>query len=77
MKTFVARFQLGKQGITKNFIESLALAFKNRKQIRVSVLKSCCRDRQELQKLGEDLQKKLPIKCNLRIIGFTIILIKQ
>jgi RNA-binding protein YhbY len=76
MKPPLAKFQIGKQGLTQQFIDSLSLAFKNRRQVRVSILKSCTRDKYEINKIVTDLLKKLPIKCNSRIIGFTIILIK-
>jgi len=76
MKPILARFQIGKSGLTQQFIDSLALAFKNRRQVRVSILKSCTRDKEEVKDLANQLVKKLPLKCSQRILGFTIILIK-
>jgi len=70
-----AQFQIGKNGLTDGSIESLKMALKHRKQVRVSVLKSACRDREELGKIAKELIEKLPVK-NHRIIGYTIILIK-
>lgn len=70
-----AKFQIGKNGLTPGVVESLTNALKHHKQVRVSVLKSACRDREELEKIAEELVEKLPIK-NHRIIGYTIILIK-
>ena len=69
------KFQIGKNGLTEGVLGSLVNALKNHKQVRVSVLKSACRDRNELTKLAEELVSKLPVK-NHRIIGYTIILIK-
>ncbi|MFH1290345.1 MAG: YhbY family RNA-binding protein [Nanoarchaeota archaeon] len=71
----LAKFQIGKNGLTDGTIESLSLALKYHKQVRISVLKSACRNREELKKIAEELQEKLPIK-NHRVIGYTIILIK-
>ena len=71
-----AKFQIGKNGITEGVIESLTLAFKYRKQVRVSVLKSTGRDKTKMHDLAKELLEKLPFKLNHRIIGFTIILIK-
>jgi RNA-binding protein YhbY len=76
MKPQLAKFQIGKNGLTENFISSLALAFKNRKQVRISVLKSTARDKEKLKEIAEEIQKKLKVKTNFRLIGFTIILIK-
>jgi RNA-binding protein YhbY len=71
----LAKFQIGKNGLTEGVLESLQMALKHHKQVRISVLKSACRDRKELTKMAEELASKLPVK-NHRIIGYTIILIK-
>jgi len=73
--SLLATFQIGKNGLTDGVIESLSLALKHHKQVRISVLKSACRDRDELKKIALKLREKLPVK-NHRIIGYTIILIK-
>jgi len=70
-----AKFQIGKNGLTEGVLGSLTNALKHHKQVRVSVLKSACRDREELKKLALELVGKLPVK-NHRVIGYTIILIK-
>jgi len=72
----LAKFQLGKNGITDGVIESLTLALKNHKQVRVSVLKSFCRNKDDLKKLALELEQKLPFKLKIRSIGYTLILIK-
>ena len=72
----LAKFQLGKNGLNEGVIDSLALALKNHKQIRITVLKSCCRNREELKALADELEGKLPFKLKTRIIGYTIILVK-
>jgi RNA-binding protein YhbY len=71
-----AKFQIGKNGLTEGTIESLTNVFKTHKQVRVSVLKSCCRDRAQLEEISKELVQKFPFKLNARIIGYTIILIK-
>ncbi len=76
MKSRIAKFQIGKQGITQGVIESLALALKNHKQVRVSVLKSSGRDKTIIREMALELQNKIPIKFNYRTIGFTIIIQK-
>ncbi len=76
MKQGLAKFQIGKNGVTEGVIESLNLAFKNHKQVRVSLLKSSLRDRKKRMEIALELEKKLPIKCSYRIIGFTVIIRK-
>lgn len=77
MRPGLVKFQIGKNGVTLGVVESLQLALKNHSQVRISILKSACRDREGLEKLVLDLKEKMPIKCFYRIIGFTIILKKQ
>lgn len=74
--TAIAKFQIGKNGLTENFIEAINLAFKTRKQIRISILKTATRNKEEIEEIAKAIQGKLPFKTTSRIIGFTIILIK-
>ena len=68
------KFQIGKSGVTPGIIESLELALKNHKIIRISVLKSSGRDRESIHDMAQDLISKLKEKCDYKIIGFIIIL---
>lgn len=76
MKT-ITKFQIGKFGITTGVIDSIELALKHHKQIRISALKSSGRNRDNMKKMGEEIVTKLKEKCDFRTIGFTIILIKR
>jgi len=75
--TFQAKFQIGKQGITDGVLESLNNTIKTHRQVRISVLKSATRDREELKKLVEELKQKIKLKCDYKILGYTIIIIKN
>ncbi|MEK6844797.1 MAG: YhbY family RNA-binding protein [Nanoarchaeota archaeon] len=68
--------QLGKSGISENFMNGLKNQFKNSQVIKISVLKSASRDREEIIKFKDELLKKLGKNFTGRIIGFTIILRK-
>lgn len=68
--------QLGKQGVTENFIESLRNHFKKTKMIRISVLKSAGRDRTKLKENAEKIINSLGKNYVAKIIGFTIIIMK-
>ena len=72
----LAKFQIGKNGVNEGVVESLTMALKNHKQVRVSVLKSFCRNRDELNSVVADLLEKLPFRLKARVIGYTIVLIK-
>ena len=68
--------QLGKQGITDNFIETLENHFKKNKNVKVSVLKSAGHDKIKVKKFSEEILERLGNHYTARVIGFTIVLKK-
>jgi RNA-binding protein YhbY len=75
-----ANIQLGKQGITENFISSLKNYFKTRQNVRISVLKSA-RDegkegKKQVKEYSEKILEKLGKNYTAKIIGFVIVLKK-
>ncbi len=68
-------FQLGKAGVTDTFIESLSKTFKKRELVKISILKSCCRDREEAKKIAanicSELEKIFKKKFTFRLVGYT------
>jgi RNA-binding protein YhbY len=71
--------QLGKNGVTENFIETLKTQFKRKDQIRISVLKSAGREREKVKEISDDILRELNdkgIHYTSRIIGFTIVVKK-
>jgi RNA-binding protein YhbY len=72
----LGRIQIGKNGITNSFIESLKNLFKNHENVKISVLKGSTRDREEIKKHSEEILNELGKNYTSRIIGFTIVLKK-
>jgi len=68
----LGQIQLGKQGITENFIETLKSYFKKHDNVKISVLKSYCRDKDELKKISKDILNKLGENYTAKTIGYTI-----
>ncbi|MFH1326695.1 MAG: YhbY family RNA-binding protein [archaeon] len=68
----IGQLQLGKHGITEGFIETLQNHFKNHKNVKVSVLKSCCREKIYLKELAEEMLSRLGKNYASKIIGYTI-----
>jgi len=64
--------QLGKNGLTDNFIITLENHFKKYNNVKVSVLKSCCRDKEELKKISNKIIEKLGKHYTSKTIGYTI-----
>jgi len=72
----VGQIQLGKQGISDNFIESLKNHFKNYQNVKVSVLKSAGHDKSKVKEYSKQILEKLGKNYTARIVGFTIVLKK-
>jgi RNA-binding protein YhbY len=72
----IRQIQLGKNGLTDAFIGNLKHHFDTCKNIKISVLKSCCRDREELKKISEEILEKLGKTYTVKVIGYTIIVKK-
>jgi len=68
----LATIQLGKSGITDNFILTLKNHFKKHDNVKVSVLRSCCRDKEELKKMSDELLEKLGKNYTSKIVGYKI-----
>jgi len=77
MNSFEAKFQIGKNGLTPEIINSFSLAIKTHRLLRISVLKSACRDRVELKKMADEIKSSISVPVKCKIIGFTIIVKKQ
>ena len=68
----IGHIQLGKQGITKNFIETLKNHFKKNKNVRISVLKSAGHDRDKIKQYSREILEELGKNYTAKIVGFTI-----
>jgi|TARA_Y100000310_G_scaffold314021_1_gene363013 RNA-binding protein len=77
MRKGLARFQIGKNGVTDNFKDSLASAFKTRKILKISVLKGAVRDKEKVKEMAEELINSMEGSYKYRVIGFTIVLRKS
>ncbi len=64
--------QLGKNGITENFIESLRAQFNNLSTVKVNVLKNAGHDKKNVKEVAEKLVDALGKNYTFRVIGFTI-----
>ena len=72
----LGKIQLGKQGITENFIKSLENHFKRHGNIKVCVLKSAGHEKKKIKEYSKEILGKLGKKYTARIVGFTIFLKK-
>lgn len=68
--------QLGKNGVTEGFIEALKNAFSTHESVKIPVLKSATRKREETGKIAGQICAILGKNYTSRIVGYTIFLKK-
>jgi len=66
--------QIGKNGLTDNFILTLKNHFTRHKNIKVSVLKSVERSKEKMNLFREEILGKLGDNYTGRVVGFSIFL---
>ena len=72
----IGNMQLGKQGISENFIETLKHHFDKNKNVKVHVLKSAGHDKAKVKEYSEEILDKLGKNYTSKVVGFTIFLKK-
>ena len=72
----IKRLQMGKNGLTPEFIEQVKFIFKNETLIKVTILKSACRDKKDAEKMGRDLVEVLGKKYDYKLVGYVLTVVK-
>ena len=72
----IKKVQMGKNGLTPEFLSQVKSIFINERMLKVSVLKSACRDKDELKIIATNMIDELGKKYDFKIIGYVITLIK-
>ena len=76
--TSQTQIQLGKKGLTKEFLKGLKNRFEkpSTKNLKITVLKSARESREDMKIYSEKIKKFLGPKVTTRIIGFSIFIKK-
>ena len=72
----LSNVQLGKQGISENFLETLRSHFKNHDNVKVHVLKNAGHTKDKVKEYSEKILDALGKNYTSKVIGFTIFLKK-
>ncbi len=67
---------MGKNGLTEAFVKQINSIFENEKLVKISILKSACRDKIEAEKISEDLIDMLGAKYGYKLIGYVLTIVK-
>ncbi len=72
----IKKLQIGKNGLTPEFIEQVKSVFENGKLVKISILKSACRDKKDAEKIGKELVSELGPKYGYKLVGYVLTIIK-
>jgi RNA-binding protein len=72
----IKRLQIGKNGLSEAFIEQVRKLFEKEKVVKISILKSACRDKKDAEKMAQDLVGALGNKFDYKLVGYVITVIK-
>ena len=72
----MALFQIGKKGLSNDFIGTIKSAFTNRENVKITLLKSAGHTKEKTKEFAEKIVDKLGNNFTYKIIGFTIVIKK-
>ncbi len=72
----LAQIQIGKNGISENFIKTLEDNFKHHMNVRIGVLMGAGHYKEKVKEYSEEILEKLGKNYTAKIIGFTIFIKK-
>jgi RNA-binding protein YhbY len=68
----IVQLQIGKNGLTDAFIENLKRLFENELIVKVSILKSACRDKNQAKEISDTILQSLGKNYTSRLVGYTM-----
>jgi RNA-binding protein YhbY len=68
----IKKLQIGKNGLTSEFIEQVKNIFKNERMLKISILKSACRDKTGAKEIAEELVGVLGKRYDYKLIGYVL-----
>lgn len=72
----LAQIQIGKNGISDNFIKTLKDNFKHHMNVKVAVLMGAGHYKEKVREYSEEILERLGKNYTTKIVGFTIIIKK-
>ncbi|MBC8434947.1 YhbY family RNA-binding protein [archaeon] len=68
----IKKLQIGKNGLTPEFVEQLKRIFENEQMLKITILKSACRDKKVAEKMADELLEMLGKNYTYRLVGYTL-----
>ena len=76
MVKYTKKIQIGKNGLTREVIEQIKTLFEKEKMIKVVLLKSACRDKEEAKKISDEIVNELGPKYKAKLVGYVLTIAK-
>jgi RNA-binding protein YhbY len=72
----IKKLQIGKNGLSPEFIDQVKGIFEKETLVKISILKSACRDKKDADKIGKDLIEALGNKYDYKLVGYVLTVVK-
>lgn len=72
----IKKLQIGKNGLSDSFIEQVRNMFEDSRVVKISILKSLCRNKKEAEEIAKKLVLKLGPKYDYKLVGYVMTIIK-
>lgn len=68
----IRKLQIGKNGLTDEFIQQVKRVFEGANVIKISILKSACRDKAQAKEMAEKIVDSLGKNYVYRLVGYVL-----
>jgi RNA-binding protein YhbY len=72
----IKKLQMGKNGLSAAFVEQVRSIFEKERVLKISLLRSACRDKRGAEKIGEELVGALGVKYEYKLVGYVLTIVK-
>ena len=72
----IKRLQMGKGRLSDAFVEQVRSIFEKESLVKISILKSACRDKKAAEKIGDELVAALGKKYDYKLVGYVLTVVK-
>ena len=68
----IKKLQIGKNGLSEAFVEQVKGIFENETMVKISILKSACRDKADAKVMADKLVGALGNKFGYKLVGYVL-----
>jgi RNA-binding protein YhbY len=72
----IKRLQMGKSGLSDAFVEQVRSIFEKERILKITILRSACRDKKQADEIGRKLVNLLGEKFDYKLVGYVLTVVK-